>query len=314
MIPIPRRILLYILLALTGCGVFLLPDQVICAQPISQTPDRIQRISIPSETVDIDSIPSDSDSILISPQPGSPAEDEGVDTTISYWADDIDFDVESGITTLTGHARIHYKGMMLSAAWIKVDWDNDLMTAGGTQDTIYTDSTETEIDTIFWVGQPIFANQTLTGTETMNGDHILYNYRTKKGRVLKGRTQYLDGYYWGDRIKRIEEETFFIQHGNFTTCDQEDDPHYQFRTRDMKMIYNDKVVAKPIVLYFSTVPVAIVPYGIFPNKRGRHSGILIPYYGETAASGMMTQHCHHRRIHNLRYVPRLCSDRVYYPN
>jgi lipopolysaccharide assembly outer membrane protein LptD (OstA) len=205
---------------------------------------------------------------------------EEVDTTISYSADDINFDVPTRITTLTGHARIRYKTMTLEAAWITVDWNNDLMIAGGTQDTIYTDSTNTIIDTIVWVGKPVYTD----AGDVMTGDHILYNYRTKKGRVLQGETKYLDGYYWGSRIKRVEDQTFFVGSGTFTTC-EEDKPHYHFRTKDMKMIVNDKVIARPIILYFGDVPVGIIPYGIFPNKRGRHSGMLIPYYGESASQG-----------------------------
>jgi len=231
---------------------------------------------VPSEQSAPDSLPPDS--IL---QPGAPAsEEEGVDTTISYWADDIDFDVLHRITTLTGHARIRYKAMTLEAAWITVDWNTNLMTAGGTLDTLYTDSTDSVIDTIAWVGHPVYTD----GGEIMEGDQILYNYKTKKGRVLKGKTQYLDGYYWGSRIKRVEENTFYVGSGTFTTCDQ-NTPHYHFWAQDMKMIINDKIVARPIVMYFQSVPVGIVPYGIFPNKRGRHSGILIPYYGESAAQG-----------------------------
>ena len=206
--------------------------------------------------------------------------EEGIDTTISYWADEIDFDVVNRITTLTGHARVQYKTMTLEAAWINVDWNTNLMTAGGKLDTIYTDSTRTEIDTIAWVGQPVYSD----AGDVMRGDHILYNYKTKKGRVLDGRTQYLDGYYWGERIKRVEENTFFVKDGIFTTCDL-DTPHYHFWAKDMKMVINDKVVARPIVLYFESVPVAIIPYGVFPNKRGRHSGILIPAYGETSGQG-----------------------------
>jgi len=223
-----------------------------------------------------DSLPPDSLEQSSTPAP----KEEGIDTTISYWADDIDFDVLHRTTTLTGHARIRYKTMTLEAAWIMVDWNANLMTAGGTLDTLFADSARSVIDTVMWVGHPVYTD----GGEIMEGDQILYNYKTKKGRVLKGKTQYLDGYYWGSRIKRVEENTFYVGKGTFTTCDQ-NDPHYHFWSQDMKMIVNDKIVARPIVMYFQSVPIGIIPYGIFPNRRGRHSGILIPYYGETGASG-----------------------------
>lgn len=110
--PFPCRIFLYLLLTITGMGVFPLPDQVICKQAINQTPD-----SIPSETINLDLIPQRGTPPWVSAEDSLqwdrslPVEDEGVDTTISYWAGDIDnparrFDVESGITILTGHVRM----------------------------------------------------------------------------------------------------------------------------------------------------------------------------------------------------------------
>ena len=259
MIRLPRRTFIYLLLS------------ILWLEGLGQIPAESPLLT--------DTTKADTSSGLDGASPSGSTE-EGVDTTITYSADDIDFEVSTRITTLTGHARIRYKTMSLEAAWITVDWNKDLMIAGGTQDTIYTDSTNTAIDTIVWVGQPVYTD----AGETMSGEHILYNYKTKKGRVLQGETKYLDGYYWGNRIKRMEDQTFFVGSGSFTTCEA-DEPHYHFRTRDMKMMVNDKVIARPIILYFADVPVGIIPYGIFPNRRGRHSGILIPYYGESASQG-----------------------------
>jgi hypothetical protein len=56
------------------------------------------------------------------------------------------------------------------------------------------------------------------------------------------------------------------------------------------MIRGDKVVAKPVILYFGEVPVAALPYGLFPSRRGRHSGIIIPTYGESGGQGRFIRH------------------------
>jgi lipopolysaccharide assembly outer membrane protein LptD (OstA) len=298
MTKFPFRALLCMTLVVLWVAGFLHPDWERCTSPHSD-PQTVtashSRLSYQDNIADPEqSSPKPPENPPISDQPSleettadtlpsdtiPPPKEEGIDTTISYWADEIDFDVLHRITTLTGHARVQYKTMTLEAAWIHVDWNTNLMTAGGKLDTIYTDSTQTEIDTIAWVGQPVYTD----AGDVMKGDQILYNYKTKKGRVLNGSTQYLEGYYWGERIKRVEESTFFVKDGTFTTCDL-DTPHYHFWAKDMKMVINDKVVARPIVLYFESVPVAIIPYGVFPNKRGRHSGMLIPVYGETAGQG-----------------------------
>ena len=51
------------------------------------------------------------------------------------------------------------------------------------------------------------------------------------------------------------------------------------------MIVNDKVIAKPIVMYIGNIPVAALPFAVFPHRTGRHSGIIIPRYGESAREG-----------------------------
>ena len=46
------------------------------------------------------------------------------------------------------------------------------------------------------------------------------------------------------------------------------------------MINNDKVVARPIVLYIADIPIFGLPFGVFPHQKGRrHSGWIMPSYG-----------------------------------
>jgi hypothetical protein len=44
----------------------------------------------------------------------------------------------------------------------------------------------------------------------------------------------------------------------------------------MKIFLDDKVVTRPLGLFVFRVPVLALPYYIFPIKRGRHSGFLLP--------------------------------------
>jgi lipopolysaccharide assembly outer membrane protein LptD (OstA) len=50
----------------------------------------------------------------------------------------------------------------------------------------------------------------------------------------------------------------------------------------MKLLVQDKVIARPIYLYIADVPVFALPFGIFPSERGRRSGLIAPAYGESA--------------------------------
>ncbi|MBL7074540.1 LPS-assembly protein LptD [candidate division KSB1 bacterium] len=205
----------------------------------------------------------------------------GVDTSIFYGAERIDFFVPERVTVLMGEAVVKYQDMTLKAGRIEVLWREDLLYAEGVPDTVFTDSTQTEVDTILTIGQPEFGER----GDVMTGERMVYNLKTKKGRVIKGQTQYQDGYYYGESIKKVGDKVMNVGQGYYTTCDLNPEPHYCFRSKKMKLIVQDKVIAKPIILYFGQVPVMAMPYGIFPHKSGRQSGIVPPTYGESARQG-----------------------------
>lgn len=214
----------------------------------------------------------------------STREESELDTSIVYGGRELLFDVKSRTSIIRGNARIQYKKMTLSAYEILVDWENDLMTAIPRLDTLWTDSTQTEVDTVKIIGMPTFKQ----GGTTMNGTLMRVNMKTKAGYVEGGTTEYGEGWYKGQRIQKVSDDVFFIQNGTFTSCDLEH-PHFHFVGNEMKMIRGDKVVGKPVILEFGDVPVAALPFSVFSIKPGRHSGILVPTYGDNSSQGRSLQ-------------------------
>lgn len=213
--------------------------------------------------------------------------DSGFDTTLFYDARIIESVIDSNKFYLKGEAVVKYQKMTLTAAQITVDQDQELLIAEGVLDTIWVfneDSTE-KTQKIDWVGTPVFTE----GGEKLNGSKMIYNYRSQKGRIIRGRTDYESGKYFGEHIKKVQGKVLNVSNGWFTTCDKEDHPHFYFKARRMKIIPKEEVVAKPIVMYISGIPVAYLPFVFFPNKGGRHSGILIPRYGQSAREGRYLQ-------------------------
>jgi len=212
--------------------------------------------------------------------PDTTARRDGVDSVIAYSADAIDFDLLTRTTILTGNSRIEYKDMVLEAGQIRLLWDEQTMLALPTFDTLYTDSTATEVDTILRVGVPHFKQ----GSEEFIGDEIAYNLKSKIGRVRGGRTVYQDGAYYGEQFKRIDEDVLTVRHGEFTTCEL-DTPHFHFGADVLKIQVGERVIARPVYLYFADVPVLALPYGVFPVQKGRTSGFVTPVFGESASQG-----------------------------
>ena len=205
-------------------------------------------------------------------------EQPDIDTTIDYRAHNVNIEAGSKITRLSGDAEVKYQGMQLNAGLITIDWKLNTLIAEPMLDTTATDGKNGSEPK--WVGYPVF----IDNGQEMSGEKIVYNFITQKGRITKGRTKFEEGYYIGSTVKLNSRDEIFVKGGTFSTCSLPD-PHYYFKSSKMKMIPKDRVIAKPIVLYLRGIPLIALPYGVFPNKKGRHSGILVPRYGQSSFEG-----------------------------
>ncbi len=234
-------------------------------------------ISLAQETL----VPSQTDTTI---QPAAQAETASdVDTIIVYQAKFIMNDVESRKSYFVGDAMVNYKNMTLKAGKITIDWDSSTLTAEGLPDSAWVKN-ETGTDS---TRQLVMRHEPLLidGDSQMTGAMMIYNYKTEKGRVVRGRTKFEDGHYLGSQIKMVGDKTFNVTNSTFTTCDLDSNPHFCFHAAKLKMIVNERVIAKPIVMYLGHIPVAALPFAFFPLKKGRSSGIIIPRYGESTSEG-----------------------------
>lgn len=206
-----------------------------------------------------------------------------IDTSIKYDAKVIDNWITDRRSVFSGDAVVVYKDMTLKAAEIVVDYDANLLTAQGAPDTIWVKQPASgdSIRVPTTKGDPVLVE----GATQMTGARMMFNYKTDKGMVVRGRTKMEDGQYRGEQIKMVAKNTFHVSQSTFTTCDLDSNPHFHFSARRLKMIVNDRVIAKPIVMYLGKIPVAMLPFAFFPTKSGRHSGVIIPRYGESSREG-----------------------------
>ncbi len=195
---------------------------------------------------------------------------------IKYKADFIALSDSGNVIELIGNAQLNYLNMELKAAYIRLNQRKKLLFATGLADSLAPDSTPVVR------GKPIFKDK---GQDPITGDQIEYNFETKRGKVIMGKTQMEPGFYRGRRIHRIADSTLLVKDGIFTSCEYIDHPHFYFQSEQIRVKVKDKIVARPITFYIADIPLAWFPFGVFPNKRGRHSGIVIPKYGEGATTG-----------------------------
>lgn len=194
-----------------------------------------------------------------------------LEAEITYSArDSIRFGVEEKKVYLYGEAKINYKDIELKADYIEIDQETREVFAEFT-----SDSTGKKI------GKPEFKS----GDQQFTANRMRYNFDTEKGKIIDVITQEGEGNIRGEKVKKTEENHYFIQDGGYTTCDAEH-PHYIIKAKKLKVIPNDKIVSGPAFLMFEGVYTPlVVPFGWFPNKSGRKSGIIFPEYGESPNLG-----------------------------
>ena len=203
----------------------------------------------------------------------------GVDTIVNYTStDSIVYDLHSRIMTLYNKGTIAFRDMALDADRIDVNWNTSIMNAHGIPDT--TDTTHQKMK-----GLPVMKD----GGETYRGQELSYDFKSKRGKIVVANTTIDKGYYHGEAIKKVEKDVLFVEDGRYTTCDAPE-PHYFFFSPKMKVIPGDKIVAEPVYLYIADVPIFALPFGVFPNQRGRRSGLIAPAYGEDGQRGKYLAH------------------------
>lgn len=198
-----------------------------------------------------------------------------IDTVVTYSAtDSIVYSIASREMTLYGKSRMTYQSFKLTAAIITINWDTSILRANGRPDSSGKMTDE-----------PVFND----AGETYNGSIVTYDFKTQKGRVKVATTVIDQGYYKGNVIKKFAKDELYVADGSFTTCDRTI-PDYFFYSSKMKIILKDQIIARPVIFYIEGVPVFALPFGVFPNKAGRRSGIIPPAYGESALRGRYLSH------------------------
>ncbi|MBI1802957.1 MAG: LPS-assembly protein LptD [Ignavibacteriae bacterium] len=206
---------------------------------------------------------------LAAVKPDTTASTTGIDTMITYSsADSIVYDLSTKTMELFSKGQISYQDLQLKADRIGINWNTSTMVAHGVTDT--SDTAKVKVK-----GSPVMKD----GNEEYRGSELAYNFRTRRGKINIANTTIDQGYYHGETIKKVDKDVLFVAGGRYTTCDAPE-PHYYFFSPKMKVVPGDKVVGEPVYLYVADVPIFALPFGVFPNQRGRRSGIIAPAYGE----------------------------------
>jgi hypothetical protein len=119
------------------------------------------------------------------------------------------------------------------------------------------------------------------GTQVTSDSVLYFDLSAQKGTVYRAETQFNQrGANWRviGNVIPMSRDTLYAASSEFTSCDL-DEPHYTFRAGRIKVVSQDVIVAWPVVLYVSNVPVFWLPFFASDIRPGRRSGILPPRFG-----------------------------------
>ncbi len=199
----------------------------------------------------------------------------GVATTlkdqVKYQAQDsMFFDLGDQKVYLYDSASVDYQEIHVTAHYIVIDFKNSVVFAEGKKDSLGN-----------YLDKAVFAD----GEQTFEAHSFRFNFQTGRGKISEVTTEQGGGFLLAQTAKKDSSGTIYVKDGFFTTCNKEH-PDFGIRAKKLKVIQNDKIITGPAYLEIADVPTPLaVPFGFFPNKKGRKSGIVIPTYGESPTLG-----------------------------
>lgn len=197
----------------------------------------------------------------------------GIEAPIEYTANDsLVYDARTQTAHLFGSSNVKYQNMDLASDKIYMSLDSSLVHATGTRDPSVKDGVK---------NKPVFT----MGQDKYETDTIAFNFKTKKAYIDNVYTEQEDGFLRGERSKRDSTGVIYLEHGRYTTCDEEH-PDFYIALSRARVRPGKDVVFGPAYLVVADVPLPLaIPYGFFPFTKRYSSGFIMPSYGDEQARG-----------------------------
>lgn len=199
-----------------------------------------------------------------------------------YQGDTVYFDAQSKSLRLTGDpAAVQRERTMLVGDTVIYNDSTQVIQARG-DSVILRDPEHNASDLVGGSikysipGQRGVVTRLSTKIENSGQEWIVYG---EHAAIVTGRDSVPPRAAAGDTIATADRHSaFYAREGSITSCD-ETEPHYHFQSKEIKVVTNGILVARPAVLYIGDVPVMWLPFIFQDLRKGRRSGILTPRFG-----------------------------------
>jgi LPS-assembly protein len=186
----------------------------------------------------------------------------GVPGPVDIVADNLEYSKKENLYRGKGHVEIKEGTSTLNAEYVEYHEDSGDVLAEG--NVVLQDS------------EGVIRTQRMT-----------LNLVTQEGTIEKGDIYVKQGnfYILGEEIKKTGESTYVIQRGQFTTCGW-DRPAWTFTAKDMNVTAKGYATASNATFRILNQPVFFMPWGMFPVKTDRESGLLLPQLITSSRDGV----------------------------
>ena len=181
-------------------------------------------------------------------------------------ADTLSYDEETGVAVAEGNVEMEFGARTMRA------------------DRVRYDSTTGEADLS---GKVRYKD----ADEEFAFDRITINLDSETGVLYNGTIRISSNNYQiaSRKIEKTGKSSFLIEKGMLTTCPCDPEPDWKFEVRRARVTLDQYAVGKDITFRIRGVPVLWLPWGAFPVKMTRQSGLLLPNFSSNQSRGYTLQ-------------------------
>ncbi len=186
----------------------------------------------------------------------------GLNGPVHMTADTLSYDEETGVALAEGNVEMAFGTRTMRADRIR--YDSATGEADLTGKVRYKDA-----------------------SEEFAFDRITINLDSEKGVLYNGTIRISSSNYQiaSQRIEKTGKSSFLIEKGTLTTCPCDPEPDWKFEVRRANVTLDQYAIGKDITFRIRGVPVLWLPWGAFPVKMTRQSGLLMPSFSSNSSRG-----------------------------
>jgi len=189
-----------------------------------------------------------------------------LDAPVNLTADTLSYDEETGIAVAEGNVELVFGTRTMRAD--RVQYDSTTGEADLSGKVRYKDA-----------GEEFAFDRITINLDSETG--VLYN-----GTILISNSNYQIA---SRKIEKTGKSSFLIEKGMLTTCPCDPEPDWKFEVRRARVTLDQYAVGRDITFRIRGIPVLWLPWGAFPVKMTRQSGLLLPNFSSNRSRGYTLQ-------------------------